>query len=211
MTQRVILATHNQHKVTELRRILGPLLTGIELSGYDGPEPRETGTSFRENALIKARAAAEHTGLPALADDSGIRVAVLGGAPGIFSARWAGPAKDSRQNYELLLWQLADIAPEHRAAEFVAAAALVLPGVAGEEGAEELETVEIVEEGIWPGRILSEARGENGFGYDPIFQPQGHDRSSAELSAEEKDRESHRTRAFLQIIPELRFRLGLDC
>ncbi|NLA64838.1 MAG: non-canonical purine NTP pyrophosphatase, partial [Leucobacter sp.] len=123
----VVLASHNAHKLTELRRILAPLVPGIELIGYDGPEPVETGVSFEENALLKARAAAAHTGLPAIADDSGIAVDVLGGCPGIFSARWAGPARDDAANVELLLWQLSDIADGHRGAQFVCAAALALP------------------------------------------------------------------------------------
>ena len=119
----VVLATHNAHKVQELSRILGPQLGGIELVAYDGPEPVEDGLTFAANALIKARAAAAHTGLPALADDSGICVDVLGGSPGIFSARWGGPARDSDANLELLLWQLSDVADGHRQAQFACAAA----------------------------------------------------------------------------------------
>jgi len=123
----IVLATHNQHKVDELRRILEPKLPGVEVLAYDGPEPVESGTTFAENALIKARAAAAHTGLPAIADDSGICVDVLGGSPGIFSARWAGPGKDANDNLHLLLSQLADIPDEHRAAHFTCVAALALP------------------------------------------------------------------------------------
>lgn len=110
----VVLASHNAHKLEELRRILAPLVPGIELLGYDGPEPVESGVTFEQNALLKARAAAAHTGLPAVADDSGIAVEVLGGCPGIFSARWAGPARSDAANVELLLWQLGDLADEHQ-------------------------------------------------------------------------------------------------
>jgi XTP/dITP diphosphohydrolase len=190
MTRTLVLASHNAHKLDELRRILDASLRGIELVGYDGPEPIEDGLSFEENALIKARAAAEHTGLPAIADDSGITVNVLGGMPGIFSARWAGPARDDRANLELLLHQLSDLADAHRAAAFVCAAALVLPG--GDE---------YTTRGIWPGTLLRSPRGEHGFGYDPIFQPEHHERSAAELSSEEKNAQSHRTRAFTEIAP----------
>ena len=189
---RVVLASHNAHKLTELTRIVGPLVPGLELVGYDGPEPRETGTSFAENALLKARAAALHTGLPAIADDSGISVDILGGSPGIFSARWGGPARSDQANLELLLWQLSDIAEPHRAASFMCAAALVTP--AGDE------TV-FVEQ--WPGSILGSPSGGGGFGYDPIFRPDGETRSAAEMTAAEKDAVSHRTRAFTALAPSL--------
>src|SRR5690606_4359023 len=106
---KVVLASHNAHKLEELRRVLGPLVPGIDLIGYDGPEPVESGLSFEENALIKARAAAAHTGFPAIADDSGIAVAALNGCPGIFSARWGGPSRDDAANVDLLLWQMSDI------------------------------------------------------------------------------------------------------
>ncbi|CAG7845248.1 dITP/XTP pyrophosphatase [Pseudoclavibacter triregionum] len=195
---RVVLASHNPHKLVELRRVLGGALDGIELVSYDGPEPAETGTSFEENALIKARAAAAHTGLPAIADDSGICVDVMGGAPGIFSARWSGPAKDARENLELLLWQLSDVAPEHRGAHFTASAAYAMP-----------DGRELAVLGEWPGSILEERRGEHGFGYDPIFRPEGEERSAAELSDAEKDASSHRRRAFDALMPKLREALGL--
>lgn len=198
---RLVLASHNAHKLTELQRILGPLVPGIELVGYDGPEPVEDGVSFEENALIKARAAAAHTGLPAIADDSGIAVDILGGSPGIFSARWGGPARNDQANLDLLLWQLTDVADEHRAASFVCAAALVVPGSAG------ADPDEVVLRGVWNGRVLREASGAGGFGYDPIFQPEGETRSSAELSAAEKDALSHRTRAFTALAPEIASRL----
>ena len=192
----VVLASHNAHKLEELRRILGPLIPGIELIGYDGPEPVENGLSFEENAFIKARAAAAHSGLPAIADDSGIAVDVLGGCPGIFSARWGGPARDDRANLELLLWQLTDVGDDHRDAGFVCAAALALPG--------ESRDRDVCELGVWPGRVLRQPAGEHGFGYDPIFQPEGETRSAAELASAEKDALSHRTRAFTALAPAIR-------
>ena len=190
---RVVLATHNQHKAREFQQILGDAVPGLEIVAYDGPTPVEDGTDFAENARVKARAAAAETGLPALADDSGICVDVMGGAPGIFSARWAGTHGDAAANLRLLLDQLADIRDADRTAHFTATLALVTPG---EEP--------VVVEGIWPGRIAREARGEHGHGYDPIFLPLGHDRTAAELSAEEKNAESHRARAFAAIVPALR-------
>ncbi|SDQ35716.1 RdgB/HAM1 family non-canonical purine NTP pyrophosphatase [Leucobacter chromiiresistens] len=192
----VVLASHNAHKLEELRRVLGPLIPGIELVGYDGPEPVENGLSFEENAFIKARAAAAHTGLPAIADDSGIAVDVLGGCPGIFSARWGGPARNDRANLELLLWQLTDVGDDHRDAGFVCAAALALPGESREG--------DICELGVWPGRVLRQPAGAHGFGYDPIFQPEGETRSAAELASAEKDALSHRTRAFTALAPAIR-------
>ena len=187
---RIVLASHNAHKLEELRRILVPLVPGIELIGYDGPEPIESGVTFEENALIKARAAASHTGLPPLADDSGISVGVLGGSPGIFSARWAGPARSDEANVQLLLWQLGDLADGHRGAAFVCAAALATPGGS-----------ETVVRGEWAGSILREAAGAGGFGYDPVFLPRRETRSAAELSPAEKDAESHRRRAFTALAP----------
>lgn len=198
MTQ-IVLASHNAHKLEELKRILGPLVPGIELIGYDGPEPVENGVTFEANALIKARAAAQHTGLPAIADDSGIAVDVLGGSPGIFSARWGGPARSDTANVDLLLWQLSDLADEHRSASFMCAAALVVPS--GGAGAEAYDEVSVLE--AWPGTVLREPRGEGGFGYDPIFRPEGESRSSAELSSDEKDALSHRRRAFTELSKEL--------
>ncbi|TFC09864.1 RdgB/HAM1 family non-canonical purine NTP pyrophosphatase [Cryobacterium algoritolerans] len=189
----VVLATHNPHKVEELRRILAPRLPGIEVLAYDGPEPVEDGTSFVENALIKARAAVAHTGLPAIADDSGICVDVLGGSPGIFSARWAGPARDADANLRLLLWQLADVPDDHRGAHFACVAALALP-----DGTERHVTAE------WPGQILPEPSGEQGFGYDPIFLPDGYAISAAELTPNVKNEQSHRARAFEQLVPVIR-------
>lgn len=195
MTQ-IVLASHNAHKLEELRRILEPLVPGIELIGYDGPEPVENGVTFEANALIKARAAAAHTGLPAIADDSGIAVDILGGSPGIFSARWGGPARSDTANVDLLLWQLSDLADEHRSAAFMCAAALVVPGNVAP--ADEVSVL-----AAWPGTVLREPRGAGGFGYDPIFCPEGESRSSAQLTAEEKDALSHRRRAFTELSKEL--------
>lgn len=190
---RVVLATHNPHKAREFQQLLGAAVPGLEIVTYDGPEPVEDGTSFEENALIKARAAAEHTGLPALADDSGICVDVMGGAPGIFSARWAGAHGDAQGNLRLLLDQLADIPDADRGAHFTATLALVAPG--GEP---------TVVQGVWPGRIAREPRGENGHGYDPIFVPDGGEVTAAELTAEQKNADSHRARALAAIVPALR-------
>ncbi len=195
----LVLATHNAHKVEELRRILGTRLDGIDLVAYDGPEPVEDGTTFEENALIKARAAALHTGHAALADDSGISVDILGGSPGIFSARWAGPARDSRENLELLLWQLADVPDELRGARFTCAAALVVPTADG--------LVERTALGAWEGSVLREVAGEGGFGYDPIFRPANGGASAAALSADEMNRVSHRALAFDAIMPVVRHEL----
>jgi XTP/dITP diphosphohydrolase len=189
---RVVLATHNPHKAREFQQILGDAVPGLEIVAYDGPEPVEDGVSFEENALIKARAAAEHTGLPALADDSGICVDVMGGAPGIFSALWAGTHGDAEANLRLLLDQLGDIRNGDRAAHFTATLALVAPG-----------SEPTVVQGIWPGTIARQARGEHGHGYDPIFVPDGHDLTAAELGPEIKNAESHRARAFAAIVPAL--------
>jgi len=190
--RRVVLATHNPHKVEEFRTIVAAARPDVEVIGYDGPEPVEDGITFAENALIKARALAAATGLPAVADDSGLAVDVLGGAPGVFSARWAGRHGDDRANLELLLAQLADVPAEHRAARFVCAAALVTP-----QGDEHVET------GTMPGRLLTAPRGSGGFGYDPILQPDGEERSAAELSAEEKNAISHRGEAFRALAPHV--------
>ncbi len=195
---KLVLATHNGHKVEELRRILGPALEGIELVGYDGPEPVEDGATFEANALIKARAAAEHTGLPAIADDSGISVDALGGAPGIHSARYAG-TRDDDDNVRLLLKNLEGV--DDRAARFVCAAALVLPPV---DAAHSFEHVEVAN---WPGSVLLEAVGGGGFGYDPIFKPAGYSVSAAELHPDEKNSISHRGLAFAALMPVVRARL----
>lgn len=194
----IVLATHNPHKVEEFQHIVARTRPDLTVIAYDGPEPVEDGVTFAENALIKARAAAEHTGLPAMADDSGICVDVLGGAPGVFSAYWAGHAKDAAANRALLLDQLSDIRDPHRTAQFVSTIALVVPGEASREQ---------VVEGVWPGRLATSAAGDGGFGYDPVFVPDGQpadaERTVGEWSAPEKNAASHRARAFEQLVPLL--------
>jgi XTP/dITP diphosphohydrolase len=186
---RLVLATHNQHKVAELRRILADAGVAHELVGTDEypglPDVSETGATFAENALLKAHAVAGATGLPAIADDSGLCVDVLGGMPGVFSARWSGRHGDDDANLDLVLAQLADVPDDRRGAHFECAAALALPG-----GAEH------VVEGRLVGSLIRERRGAGGFGYDPIFVPDGERRTTAEMSAAEKDAISHRGRAF---------------
>lgn len=183
---KLVLATHNQHKVEEVGAILAQTIPTIELLGYDGPEPKEDGTSFLENALIKARAAFLHTGLPSIADDSGIAVEILGGAPGIFSARWAG-GRDNVANRQLLLSQLADVRDQDRAASFVCTIAMV-----SDDG-------EVSFTGIWPGRVALHEQGLNGFGYDPVFIPEGFEVTAAELEPEVKNALSHRSLALSQL------------
>jgi len=182
----IVVATHNQHKVVELGAILGATVPDLELLGYDGPEPVEDGATFLENALIKARAAFAHTGLPSMADDSGIAVEILGGAPGIFSARWAG-GRDNVVNRQLLLAQLSDVQEHHRAAAFVCTIALVT------------EDSEVSFTGIWPGRVATAEQGEHGFGYDPIFIPEGFEVTAAQLDPEVKNSMSHRALALEQL------------
>lgn len=193
---KVVLATHNPHKVAEFQQIVASTRPDLEVVGYDGPEPVEDGVTFAENALIKARAASQHTGLAALADDSGICVDVLGGSPGVFSAYWAGQKKDAAANLELLLDQLRDIADPHRTAHFTSTIALVTP-----EGAEHVVV------GNWPGRLAPSASGGGGFGYDPIFipdgQPAGEERTVGDFTADEKQAQSHRARAFAELVPLL--------
>jgi XTP/dITP diphosphohydrolase len=192
---KLVLATHNAHKVTELRTILGDRLDGIELVGYDGPEPVEDGDTFAANALIKARAAAAFTGLPAIADDSGISVDALDGAPGIHSARYAGNRDDS-ENVDLLLANLAALGDgADRSAQFNCAAAFV---------SGDFEHVEV---GVWSGAVLPARAGAGGFGYDPIFRPDGSDVSAAEMTPAEKNAVSHRTLAFTQVLPVVRAQL----
>ncbi|MBA0049592.1 RdgB/HAM1 family non-canonical purine NTP pyrophosphatase [Streptomyces sp. AJS327] len=196
-TARLILATRNAHKVTELRAILADAGLDFELVGADAypeiPDVRETGVTFAENALLKAHTLASATGLPAVADDSGLSVDVLGGAPGIFSARWAGTHGDDRANLELLLAQLGDIEEPHRGAHFACAAALALP-----------DGTERVVEGRLTGTLRHAPAGSGGFGYDPILQPLGETRTCAEMPAEEKNAISHRGEAFRALAPVIK-------
>ncbi|MFD6416920.1 RdgB/HAM1 family non-canonical purine NTP pyrophosphatase [Streptomyces sp. NPDC060194] len=198
---RLILATRNAGKLTELHAILADAGLSYDLVGADVypevPDTKETGVTFAENALLKAHALAQATGHPAIADDSGLCVDVLNGAPGIFSARWAGRHGDDRANLDLLLAQLADIAPEHRGASFFCAAALALP-----DGREHVVS------GTLPGVLRSAPSGTGGFGYDPILQPDGDSRTCAELSPAEKNAISHRGQAFRALAPILRDLLG---
>ncbi|MQA95232.1 MAG: RdgB/HAM1 family non-canonical purine NTP pyrophosphatase [Streptosporangiales bacterium] len=194
---RVVLATRNRHKIVELRRILAGAGLDVDLAGLDVfpdvPDVPETGATFAENALIKAHAVARATGLPAIADDSGIAVDALNGMPGVLSARWSGRHGEDRANLDLLLAQTGDVPDERRGAWFVCAAAAARP-----DGAER------VVEGVLAGSLAHKPRGEGGFGYDPIFVPEGESRTTAELSPAEKDAISHRGRAFRALVPELR-------
>ncbi|MFS0854486.1 RdgB/HAM1 family non-canonical purine NTP pyrophosphatase [Microbacterium sp. 179-I 3D4 NHS] len=193
---KVVLATHNPHKVAEFQQIVARTRPDLEIVGYDGPEPVEDGVTFAENALIKARAASAHTGLAAVADDSGICVDVLGGSPGVFSAYWAGQRKDAAANLALLLDQLRDIADPHRTAHFSSTIALVTP-----DGRERVVV------GNWPGRLAHEPAGDGGFGYDPVFIPDGQpadaERTVGQFTDEEKQAQSHRARAFEHLVPLL--------
>ncbi|MEV0175336.1 RdgB/HAM1 family non-canonical purine NTP pyrophosphatase [Streptomyces sp. NPDC050803] len=198
---RLILATRNAGKITELKAILADAGLSHDLVGADAypdiPDVKETGVTFAENALLKAHALAQATGLPAVADDSGLCVDVLNGAPGIFSARWAGSHGDDRANLELLLAQLADIDDAHRGAHFACAAALALP-----------DGTERVVEGQLRGVLRHAPTGTNGFGYDPILQPEGETRTCAELTPGEKNAISHRGKAFRALVPVVRELLG---
>ena len=207
MSRRLVLATRNEHKVHELRQILADLVDELDLEvigadDVDGaPDVAETEVTFLGNARLKAVALAEATGLPSVADDSGLAVEVLGGSPGVFSARWsgsavgadAGRAQRDRANLDLLLEQVGDVADEHRGAAFVCAAVIAMPDgrVEGVEGRVE-------------GRLVREPRGTNGFGYDPVFVPTGQERTLAEHTDDEKNAISHRGNAFRALVPVLR-------
>jgi len=197
MSHKLVLATRNQGKITEFRRILEELAPGqIELLGVDQfpdlVDVEETGSTFEENSLLKARYTSEATGLPAIADDSGLCIDALNGDPGIFSARWAGSHGDDRANIEKVLEQLRDVPDAQRTAYFICVASLVMP-----------DGRHTVAEGRFQGRILHKPVGQNGFGYDPIFQPLGLSISSAEMSAEEKDLVSHRGKSLRAIAPDV--------
>ncbi|RRD29786.1 non-canonical purine NTP pyrophosphatase [Actinomyces bowdenii] len=214
---RLVLATHNPGKLAELRAILAPLVPGlpeqaiISAASLEAPQPVEDGLSFAANALIKARALALATGLPAVADDSGLCVDVLGGAPGIFSARWSGRHGDDDANLRLLLDQIADVADPHRTARFTCAAVLVVPppsAAPATVGGPEPERVVTMERSM-EGRLLRAPRGRGGFGYDPIFVPTSEDappgrgRTTAQMEPAEKNAISHRGRAFTALAPVL--------
>jgi XTP/dITP diphosphohydrolase len=197
VTTRVVLATRNAHKVAELRRILAPYVGGLELLGLDDAVPDladvpETGATFADNALLKARAVAERAGLVAVADDSGLEVDALNGMPGVLSARWSGAHGDDAANLRLVLAQLRDVPDDRRGAAFVCAAAAVAP-----------DGRELVTTGRLEGVLTHEPRGGGGFGYDPIFQPTGERRTTAEMSAADKDAISHRGLAFRALAPLL--------
>jgi len=202
---RVVLATNNAKKLLELRRILAAAAADEDRADAVGriqvigladvpayPEPAETESTFEGNALLKARVCVHTTGLPALADDSGLSVEVLNGMPGVRSARWAGPQSSDDDNNQLLLRQLSDVPPERRAARFVCAVALVLP-----------DGTEHVRRGEMAGALIGELRGHNGFGYDPMFVAMGQERTNGELTPEEKDAFSHRAQALRAIAPLL--------
>lgn len=197
----VVLATHNAKKLAELRRLVEAAGLPVTVLGLgDLPayqEPAETETTFAGNALIKVRAAVRHTGRVALADDSGLAVDRLNGMPGVRSARWAGPGASDEANNALLLAQLADVPDPHRTARFVCAMALATP-----------EGTELVRHGVVEGHLLTEPRGENGFGYDPLFVPDGYEQTTAELPAATKDAISHRGRAVRAILVDLADRLA---
>lgn len=197
MSHKLVLATRNQGKIVEFRRILEELAPGaIELIGVDQfpdlVDVDETGTTFEENSLLKARYTTQMTGLPAIADDSGLCIDALNGAPGIYSARWAGEHGNDLANVEKVLDQMKDIDDKNRSAHFMCVASLVLP-----DGREQ------VAEGRFDGHVLHKPVGDNGFGYDPIFQPLGMEISSAQMSAEDKDLVSHRGKSLRALAPHV--------
>ena len=197
MSKKLVIATRNAGKIIEFRRILDAISSGaIDLIGIDQfpdlIDVEETGTTFEENALLKARYTAKMTGLPSISDDSGLCIDALGGAPGIFSARWAGKHGDDKVNLEKVLDELKDVPDSQRGAHFICVAALVMP-----DGREQLA------QGRFEGKILRAPVGNQGFGYDPIFAPLGMSISSAEMSAQEKDAISHRGKSLRAIAPHV--------
>ena len=198
---RLVLATGNRGKLAELDRILAAGRVNVTLVGLaefpGAPDVRETGATFTENALLKARAMAAFTGLPTVAEDSGLCVDALNGMPGVLSARWSGKHGDEAANNELVLAQLTDVPDNRRGAHFSCAAALVLPG--GREH---------VSEGTVYGRLIRAERGSNGFGYDPIFVPDSSELTTAEMSPEAKDKISHRGRALRGLAPVIAALVG---
>ena len=192
MTQKLVIASRNNHKIEEMRRILEQGGLDIELVGTakfpNLPDVEETGATFAANALLKARAVSEFTGIPTVGDDSGLCVDALNGMPGILSARWSGTHGNDRANLELILAQISQVPIDRRGASFVCAAAYVHP-----------DGTEFVVEGQMPGTLIDAPRGENGFGYDPIFVPHGHEVTSAEMTSELKDSISHRGKALASL------------
>lgn len=215
----IVVATHNEGKLAEMRQILreclGEKATNVQLVSAGSmklPDPTENGVTFEENSLLKARDVAQRTGLPAVADDSGLIVDVMGAAPGILSARWCGHHGDDAANNALLLAQLSDIPDDKRTARFCCAAALVIPGTAVDEQGRHVIDAEIVHRGEMPGVILRAARGEHGFGYDPLFVPDDQPGrrneadeplTSAEMTPEEKNAISHRGKALRALMPDI--------
>src|SRR3954454_6488543 len=201
MSTRLLLATRNAGKLAELQRLLETAVPGVEVVGLrdvpEYPEAPETGATFEANALLKAREAVRYTGLPAVADDFGMTVDALNGMPGVLSARWSGRHREDEANTALLLGPLGVAPDERRGAAFVGAAALVTP-----------DGTEHVLEREWRGHVIHEKRGTNGFGYDPVFVPDGLELTSAELSPEEKDARSHRGQAFQALVPVVARALG---
>jgi XTP/dITP diphosphohydrolase len=196
MTQKLVIASRNDHKIEEMRRILEQAGFDWELVGTSEfpnlPDIEETGSTFAANAMLKARGVSEFTGLPAIGDDSGLCVDALNGMPGILSARWSGTHGDDRANLELLLAQISQVPADRRSASFICAAAYVHP-----------DGTEFVVEAAMNGTLIDSVRGENGFGYDPIFIPQGHQVTSAQMSSEEKDAISHRGKALAALVASL--------
>lgn len=223
---KLVVATHNEGKLVEIRRILeedlGAEAASVELVSAGSlqlPDPVETGVTFEENALLKASDVARRTGLPAIADDSGLVVDVMGGAPGILSARWAGHHGDDAANNALLLAQIEDIPDAKRTARFRCAAALVVPETTANADGDYPIATQTVETGEMPGRMLRAPRGEHGFGYDPLFvpddqpariadDPAAEPLTSAEMEPVEKNAISHRGKALKALVPAVRAMLG---
>lgn len=197
MTRKLVIASRNDHKIQEMRRILEQAGLDIELVGTaefpDLPDVEETGSTFAANAMLKARAVSEFTGLPAVGDDSGLCVDALNGMPGILSARWSGTHGNDRANFDLLLAQISQVPSDRRGASFICAAAYVHP-----------DGTEFVVEGLVSGTLIDAPVGTNGFGYDPIFIPEGHQVTSASMSAELKDSISHRGKALTALAAQLK-------
>ncbi len=191
-----MLASRNRHKIVEVRRILASVNVSIDLIAMpdDVPDIPEIGCTFADNALIKARAVCDATGLPAIADDSGLCVDALNGMPGVLSARWAGRHGDDTANLDLVLAQISDVPPHRRGAQFVCAVVLVVPGRDA-----------VVVEGVVAGTLIDRPQGGGGFGYDPIFVPDGYDVTTAQLSPAQKDGLSHRGAALRQLAPSLQW------